>query len=111
MKPFRQIALIVAAVVFCGWRFTPHTVADEPEAAARGYRFLTEVPVLPGDFQQSTFDHLWTVWPEPLRSEAEKATPERRRQMAFDRYGLTTRPGDESGKPLQYVVDNVAGGR
>ena len=25
--------------------------------------------------------------------------------MVFERYGLTTRPGDDSGKPLQYVVD------
>ena len=109
MKSFRQIALIVAAVVYCGWRFTPHAAADGPEAVARGYRFLTQVPVLPGDFQQSTFDHLWTVWPEPLRKAAKKATPEQRRQMAFDRYGLTTRPGDESGKPLQYVVDKRGG--
>lgn len=80
----------------------------ETEAVERGYRFLTESAVLPSDFHQSTFDHLWTVWPEPLRSEAEKATPEARRQMAFRRYGLTTRPGDDSGKPLQYVVDSRA---
>ena len=44
-------------------------------------------------------------WPEPLRSEAEKSSLEERRTMAFERYGLTTRPGDDSGKPLQYVVD------
>ena len=27
--------------------------------------------------------------------------------MAFQRYGLTKRPGDDSGKPLQYVVDEA----
>jgi mono/diheme cytochrome c family protein len=73
-------------------------------ASQRGYRFLTESAVLPGDFNQATFDSLWTVWPEPLRREAEKASPARRREMTFDRYGLTTRPDDDSGKPLQYVV-------
>ncbi|MCA9137130.1 MAG: cytochrome c [Planctomycetales bacterium] len=88
----------------------PHTcvAADKGEAsdsALRGYRFLTETSVLPSDFHQSTFDSLWSVWPEPLRSEAEKASPDQRRQMAFERYGLTKRPNDPSDKPLQYVVD------
>ncbi|KAA5544476.1 c-type cytochrome [Roseiconus nitratireducens] len=80
--------------------------ARELTAAERGYRFLIETAILPGDFDQETFDSLWKVWPEPLRSEAEQASPERRREMAFARYGLTPRPGDESGKPLQYVVDD-----
>lgn len=81
-------------------------VSEDAEAAARGYRFLTESAVLSSDFQQTTFDVLWTVWPEPLRSQAQRATPGARREMAYDRYGLTIRPGDDSGKPLQYVVDD-----
>ena len=71
---------------------------------ARGYRLLTEVSFLPPDFSERVFDEVWQSWPTTLRSEAEKATPQQRRSMAFDRYGLTTRPGDQSGKPLQYVV-------
>jgi mono/diheme cytochrome c family protein len=78
--------------------------ADEA-AAERGYRVLTELPVLTADFSQEVFDQVWQSWPEPLRSDAEKASPEERRRMSFDRYGLTTRVGDDSGKPLQYVVD------
>ena len=74
------------------------------EAARRGYKFLTEKPYLQPDFDESVFDQAWTTWPQPLRSQAEKATPAERRQMAFVRYGLTPRPGDASGKPLQYVV-------
>ncbi|MEO1527555.1 MAG: hypothetical protein AAFX06_19170 [Planctomycetota bacterium] len=74
------------------------------DAAARGYRFLTESPVLTSDFHQDTVDALWHIWPAELRERAEKATPEERRKMTFDRYGLTIRPGDESAKPLQYVV-------
>ena len=65
------------------------------EAALRGYEKLTESAFLPSDFDQETFDQVWISWPEPLRSEAEKASPERRREMAFERYGLTTRPGDD----------------
>jgi len=74
--------------------------------AERGYRLLITKSYLPPDFDQQTFDEIWNVWPEPLRSQAEKATPEERRQIAFARYGLTERPDDESGKPLQYVVDD-----
>jgi mono/diheme cytochrome c family protein len=74
-----------------------------------GYRFLTTKAYLPPDFSQQVFDEVWQTWEEPLRSQAAAATPERRRQMAFDRYGLTSAPGDTSGKPQQYVVDKDGG--
>ncbi|HTN75147.1 MAG TPA: cytochrome c [Pirellulaceae bacterium] len=77
----------------------------EEKAAERGFHWLTEKPYLPLDFDQETFDAVWQTWPEPLRAAAEKASVEQRREMAFDRYGLTKRPNDTSGKPLQYVVD------
>ena len=70
----------------------------------RGYKLLVEKPYLPPDFDQEVFDSAWKHWPEPLRSQAEKATPEERRKLAFARYGLTPRPDDPT-KPLQYVVD------
>jgi mono/diheme cytochrome c family protein len=76
----------------------------EPSAAERGYRFLVDKAYLPPDFDQQTFDDVWQKWPEPLRSEAEKASADERRRMAFERYGLTPRPDDPT-KPLQYVVD------
>jgi mono/diheme cytochrome c family protein len=76
--------------------------AREP-SAARGYEFLTTKALVPPDFPEAIFDEVWTMWPEPLRSEAERANPEQRRKMAFTRYGLTPRP-DNPTKPLQYVV-------
>jgi len=79
--------------------------AAEPTVAARhGYELLTQKVYLPPDFDQETFDNVWRQWPEPLRSEGEKATADERRRMAFERYGLTPRP-DDPKKPLQYVVD------
>ncbi len=95
---FRHIlsGLVFVVAVAC------HCRADE--AAQRGYRLLTDTALLTSDFDQATFDEIWQSWPEPLRSEAEKSTLQQRRQMAFDRYGLTLRPNDHSGKPLQYVV-------
>lgn len=78
------------------------SVADpSPE---RGFRFLTEKAYLPADFNEETFDAAWRFWPADLRDKAENASLEERRQMAFDRYGLTNRPGAH-GQPLQYVVD------
>jgi|GEM_PF-1878118 len=73
-------------------------------AAERGYRFLTDTPLIPADFHESTFDEVWTAWSQPLKSKAAIVSPAERRCMAFDRYGLTTRPGDDFGKSLQYVV-------
>lgn len=80
------------------------SAAAAETAAERGYRFLTEKVYLPLDFDQATIDAAWQVWPEPARSAAEKASPDERRKMVFDRYGLTPRLEDSS-KPLQYVVD------
>ncbi len=86
------------------------TSAAEPvagrAAAERGYKLLVEKAYLPPDFDQEVFDTAWKERPEPLRSQAEKASPEERRQLAFARYGLTPRPDDPS-KPLQYVVDDA----
>jgi hypothetical protein len=81
----------------------PHPPAGS--AAERGYRFLTEKAYLPPDFDQALFDELWKRWPEPQREKAEQASPDERRRMAFERYGLSSRPGDEA-KPLQYVVND-----
>ena len=90
-----------------GWlMFAFSTASPAAETPAeRGYRLLTNKAYLSPDFDQPTFDEVWRVWPEPLRAQAQAATIEQRREMAFARYGLTRRPGDDSGKPQQYVVD------
>lgn len=80
------------------------SVLAQETAADRGYRFLTEKAYLPPDCDQETFDAVWKAWPEPLRSQAEQASPDDRRRMAYARYGLTPRLDDPT-KPLQYVVD------
>lgn len=74
-------------------------------AAERGYRLLTTKAYLPADFSQETFDALWQAWPEPLRSQAEQASPEERRKMAYSRYGLVEAPGRDGDPALGYVSD------
>lgn len=83
------------------------TRGDSPEdAARRGYRLLLEKAYVPAYFDQETFDNVWQAWPAALRAEAEKSSASERRQMAYQRYGLTERPGESDNKPLQFVVDS-----
>src|SRR5438874_10472875 len=101
MSPLRSVLplILVCGSVFAADPAAPHS------AARRGYELLVDKAYLPPDFDQETFDAVWKQWPEPLRSQAEKATPAERRKMAYERYGLTPRP-DDPAKPLQYVVDS-----
>lgn len=78
-------------------------------AAERGFRHLTEVPFIPPDFYEATFQDVWKEWPAELKKRAAAASPGDRRKMAFDRYGLTPRPKDTSGKPLQYTMGENGG--
>lgn len=84
---------------------TPAAPAPRVPSAERGWRWLTESAWLPPAFDEATFSRLWETWPEALRERARASVPAERRRMAFDRYGLTPRPGDDAGRPLQYVVD------
>lgn len=77
--------------------------------AERGYWFLTHKPYLPPDFDQTTFDGLWSMWPEPLRSEALKTTPAERRRMAFARYGLMENPASPGEGPALGYVETPEG--
>ncbi|MEW4531006.1 cytochrome c [Maioricimonas sp. JC845] len=80
------------------------TANEQPPSPERGYRILREQPFLPADFTTETFDQLWAVWPEPLRSRARDASPAQRRRMAFSRYGLMEPPDSPGlGAALGYV--------
>ena len=91
--------------------------AGEPQQtlAERGYELLVNKPYVPAAFHEDDLNEVWQVWPEPLRTKAEAATPLRRREMAFERYGLTARPEDDDSareagqapKSLQFVVDGA----
>lgn len=88
---------------------TADAESTPPESAAeRGYRWLTTKPFQPDDFTPATFAELWRVWPEPLRSQAEAASPEERRRMTLSRYGLIEAPGRTEGPPWG-AVDSGTG--
>jgi mono/diheme cytochrome c family protein len=101
---FRYCVTVAIAVL------AVQTFAREPAkkpSAERGYRWLTEKAYLPPDFDQEVFDQLWTVWEQPLRTTAEESDLAKRREMAFERYGLTQQPNAAPGVPLQYVVSST----
>ena len=72
-----------------------------------GLRHLLETPYIPSTFDDEIVANLWRVWEEPARSAAAAATPEQRREMTYDRYGLTAVPGREL--PLQYTRSGASG--
>ncbi len=74
-----------------------------------GYRLLLNKPYVKAAFNQELFDQLHQVWEKPLAEQAANANLEVRRQMAFDRYGLTPAPGREGPIPLQYTDDGNGG--
>ena len=84
--------------------------AEESSPAIRGYAALRTHPYLPPDFDEETFGMLWTAWPEPERSAAEKADAATRRRLTFSYYGLMADPAsDNAGSskplPLGYIVN------
>ncbi len=115
------LAALIAVEAICISSLPAQTaLADNPGPASgdarRGYELLVHQPFLPPDFSEEIFDSIWQVWPQPLRDQAQDASPQQRRAMAFDRYGLTPRqetaPADLPGDPLQYVVtQSDSGGR
>jgi cytochrome c5 len=111
----------VPIILLTLWAFTPLTVSadeahsnsstDAPPAGLsspeRGLWFLLNKHYMASDLTQEEFDNLWKVWPEPLRSDAEKASPNERRKMAFSRYGLIEMPGRTL--PMGFVSDGKQG--
>ena len=115
MKVCLFLSIFALAAPVCAQTVEPKDGLDRGEIgheetqSERGYRLLTTKAYLPPDFDQEVFDELWKTWEEPLLSQAEQATPEGRRRMAFSRYGLTEAPGREGGVALQYVDDGQGG--
>lgn len=89
------------------------TLADAGDRSAdadRGYQMLRTHAYLPPDFDDAVFSALWTTWPEPERSEAEKAGAATRRKLTFSYYGLIPSPEDTDGtKPAMGYVPGENG--
>lgn len=104
LAPLAFLVALVAGLATAWGRDEP----PAPTAAQRGYRAILDKSFLPPWFDASVFANLWTVWPEPLRSQAEKVDVGTRRAATLERYGLDERPGTSKatdGPPLQFTAD------
>ncbi|MFG0332885.1 MAG: cytochrome c, partial [Maioricimonas sp. JB049] len=98
------LLVLIAGLFAADAGFSPTVPTDQPPNPDRGYHILRHQPFLPADFSEQTFDQLWAVWPEPLRSQAWDASIAERRKLAFSRYGLMEPPDSPgSGPALGYV--------
>lgn len=89
----------------------PATASDRAVTPELGYEVLRTHGFLPADFDDDVFHSLWTVWPEPERSQAEQCAPGERRRLMFSYYGLMPVPDDAEGvKPALGYVSNGRGG-
>ena len=109
MPGFAGIALLGLAL--CGIsNAKTNDVHKEPSNLSlpqRGYWLLLNKPFAPPLLNEEEYYSLWTVWPEPLRSQAEKASKEERRLMALKRYGFQDSPDRMKGDiPQQFTRDS-----
>lgn len=103
----REFARAIAAAAVLIGSAHAGAIAPPEYKPHPGLDYLLEKVYLPLDFDQEVFDELWTVWEEPLRSQAAKATPQERRRMAYERYGLDEVPGRSTA--LQYTSNGKGG--
>ncbi|MEM6674576.1 MAG: cytochrome c [Planctomycetota bacterium] len=90
-----------AAYALCVVQAAATAVEGERPDPQRGLAVLHGVALQGFGLEAEHFQALWTAWPEPLRSEADGASAEERRQLLFDRYGLFLDPErlDADGRP------------
>ena len=100
------LSLFMAQAIGTACADESREIADKASPAARGYSTLRTHPFLPPDFDEAVLSSLWTVWPEPDRSQAEQADEATRRRLIFSYYGIMPDPEAAPAiKPLGYVVD------
>ncbi|MBI1345847.1 c-type cytochrome [bacterium] len=98
---------LVVLLILCGVA----SAEDYVPSAQRGLEALRTHCYLPADLDQGIIDDLWTVWPEPERSEAERITDvEQRRQHIYSYYGLMPTPPELPGTtPILGYTANAQG--
>lgn len=103
------MCLLLGVSVNCVLHAKSNEVKNEPadtSLAQRGYWLLLNKPFAPPLLNEDEYDSLWTVWPEPLRSQAKKASKQERRLMALKRYGFQESPDRAKGDiPQQFTSD------
>lgn len=85
--------------------------AEQASPAQHGWHFLIEKNYGKPTLTEQRFEQLWKTWPEPLKREAEQASTERRREMAFSRYGFVADPDPDSTRTAPLNVADSGDGQ
>ena len=108
------VAVLLVVMVFTSCDPPPPrpTTLDRAPNPDSGYKFLlTRIYGQSFGLTLAALDTIWTVWPPELREIAEKATPEVRKKMTYDRYGMLEgvddMPGRSKDVPLNFNADSV----
>jgi len=110
-----RIARAIGAFIITGSVATH--AGDRPESeqaqtpAERGWQHLIAKPFGDPNVTEAQFLELWKTWPEPLQSEAEQASTQQRREMAFRRYGFVADPDPDSERTAPLNVADAGDGR
>ncbi len=91
--------------------FAEDLADSKSSPAERGWHYLIEKNYGEPTLTEERFEQLWKTWPEPLRTEAEQATPEQRRALAFSRYGFVADPNPDSKRTAPLNVADSGDGR
>ena len=106
---FMSLAMLTSSAL--GDKLPDDAEAPKPPAnltpAERGLWLLLNKHYMASDLTEQEFANLWKVWPEPLRSQAEEASPSERRKLAYSRYGFIEVPG--RALPMGFVSDGQQG--
>ncbi|CAN5820221.1 hypothetical protein BH09VER1_BH09VER1_47000 [soil metagenome] len=70
----------------------------------RGYKTLLNTPIGAPVLSEKEYFNLWKYWPEPLQTQAEKASEAERQEMARSRYGFQLSPDRKGPIPQQFTV-------
>jgi hypothetical protein len=113
-SPLQVFLALFTVFVACASGTLAHDrIKEPPEGLSlpqRGYWILLNKPLGVITLTATEYDNLWKVWPEPLRTRAEKATRRGRRALALTRYGFQESPERPAGAiPQQFTSDDKGG--
>jgi mono/diheme cytochrome c family protein len=107
MKPIAKLTSNCCLIIVALVSTFAITDAMAQSPTSPGYSHLLNKAYGSPLLTEDMFWSMWKVWPEPVRSHAEKASPATRRQMIFSRYGFIAEEG--RNLPVGLVADGKGG--
>lgn len=105
--PVLPLCLAIASAIGISAAFADDSNIQSADTYQQGLSLLTSKWFSSKATTVDELNRIWTTWEPELRAKAEKASPEERRKMTFERYGFAPREFDKTGLPLGYTDDGT----